>query len=342
MKPIAPARMFRWIVAALFFLLLATAAKQKFSQPLTPIFDPDTPGYLNPALSQLSGHGLLQTQGRSFLYPVLTLGLLKTTGDLRSIVVMQHLASLLTAVVWMGIWIAWSSFLPRNWTRDFLAPLAGLAAVGLYLVSAETVLFGLQVRPEAVFPLAASLQLLCLMAFIKARWPAGSRSKPGLVLASGAGAMLFSVAAYNLKPSWGFAILLSPFVLGIGALFRRRGRPIRWTAAPLVLGSLLALLLLAAVPAALKWKPDNASKAFLPMLLFAVHANIISDYLQEEVNAGKATPEEAEFSSRLQAGIEQSRNPLGAYRLLGHNPDYLMFGSKTLNVIPNVSTLEER
>lgn len=335
-------RLFNAGLVLVFLFILFFAAKQKFSQPLTPIFDPDTPGYLNPALSQLSGTGLLQTQGRSFLYPVLVLGLLKVTGQLESIVVMQHIASLLTAVVWMGVWMVWTSFLPRNAVRFCLSPLIGMAAAALYLWSAETVMFGLQVRPEAVFPLAASLQLLCLMLFIRVRWYGGSETKWWPALASGSGAMLFAAAAYNLKPSWGFAILLSPFVLFLGVLLRRKSRSIAAAAAPLFLGCLLAFVLTVVVPVALKWKPDNASKSFLPMLLFSVHANIISDELQSAVAEGTAGPAEAEFAARLREGIEKSREALGSYKLLGHNPDYLMFGSKTLRDIPGVSTIQER
>ena len=305
------------------------------------MLDPDSPGYLNPALSQLCGHGFQQTQGRPFLYPALVLGALDATGDLRSIVVMQHVASLLTGVAWMGICVVWSSFLPPGWVRRFLVPLIGLASVGFYLAGAETILFGLQVRPEAVFPLAAALQILCLMVFIKARWPGVDPPNAPLAIASGIGAMFFTAAAYNLKPSWGFAVLLTPLVLGLGILFRPSGLSAARAAVPLVSGCSAALILLTAVPAALHWKRDEVSKSFLAMNLFAVHANIISDYLQGEVEAGRAGPEEAEFSGRLRAGIQESRNHLGSYALLGHNPDYLMYGSQALARIPNVSTAEE-
>jgi len=342
MKPAPALWVFRGLLALLFVLLLAYAAGQRFAQPLTPICDPDTPGYLNPALSQLSGQGLQQTHGRSFLYPVVILGLLKASGDLKSIVVAQHLASLLTAIVWMGIWVIWISFLPENWTRHVVAPLLGLAAVGFYLIGAEPILFGMQVRPEAIFPLVAGLQILCLMLFVKARWSAGGKSKDGIVLASGIGAMVFAVASLNLKPSWGFAFLLSPLVLGLGVFIQRRGRSLLAAGLPLLAGGLLALILVAAAPVALQWKPDSASKSFLPMLLFAVHANIISDYLRGEVDAGRASPEDAAFSSRLSSGIEESRHQLGRFVLLGHNPDFLMFSSQTLVQLPGVSTLEER
>ncbi|MFZ4780264.1 MAG: hypothetical protein ACOYM3_33335, partial [Terrimicrobiaceae bacterium] len=203
-----------WLYVLLFVVLLACLAGQKFSQPLTPVYDPDTPGYLIPALSQLSGDGLQQTQGRSFFYPALVLGLLKFTGNLESIVIAQHVISLLTAVVWMALWVVWCSFLPRSLTRLLLTPLIGLAAVGFYMAGAETILFGLQVRPEAVFPLAASLQILCLMIYIKARWPVSGEPDTSVALASGAAAVVFTVAAYSLKQSWGFATLLSPMMLG--------------------------------------------------------------------------------------------------------------------------------
>jgi|GEM_PF-2275816 len=339
--PAAIDRAFRRAVAAAVIALLFCAAAQRFSLPLTPVLDPDSPGYLNPALSGLSGHGLQQTQGRPFLYPVLVLGLLNATGDLRSIVVAQHVASLLTAVVWMGICVVWNSFLPPGWVRRFLAPLIGLASVGFYLVGTEPILFGLQVRPEAVFPLAAALQILCLMLYIKARWPGTDKPDGPLAVAAGIGSMVFTAAAYNLKPSWGFAILLTPLVLGLGIVFRPAGQSIARAAVPLVSGCIAALFLLAVVPAALHWRSDKASKYFLAMNLFAVHANIISDYLQGEVEAGRASPEEAEFSGRLRSGIQESRSRLGSYVLLGHNPDYLMYGSQTLARIPNVSTVEE-
>ena len=340
MKRIEPA--FRLLLAGAFVVLLACAAAQRFSLPLTPIFDPDSPGYVNPAISDLSGQEFQQTQGRSFLYPSLVLGVLNVTGNLKSIVVMQHVASLVAGVAWMGILMVWSSLLPRGHVRSFVAPLIGLAAVGFYLTGAETIMFGLQVRPEAVFPLAGALQILCLMIFIKVRWPDNGAEKSLWILASGIGAVFFSAAACNLKPSWGFAILLTPVVLGAGIVFRPAGESLKRAATPLVSGCILTLLLMTAIPAALHWKRDEASKSFLAMNIFAVHANIISDYLQEKVDAGKATAGEAEFSQRLRAGIEESRHQTGRYVLLGHNPDYLMYESSTLVSIPGVSTLEER
>jgi len=39
-------------VLAVFVVVLIAAALQRFTLPLTPVFDPDTPGYLSPALSR--------------------------------------------------------------------------------------------------------------------------------------------------------------------------------------------------------------------------------------------------------------------------------------------------
>lgn len=324
-----------------FALVLAYAAIQRFSLPLTPIFDPDSPGYIRPALLQLAGEGFQQTHGRAFLYPTMALGVLSVTGDLRAIVVLQHLASLLSGVAWLAAWLVWVSMLPRGFLRDDAAPVAGLACVALYLWSSETILFGPQIRPEAVFPLFAALQILCLLAYLKVRWPADREQCFPACLGWGAAAMYFAVAAANLKPSWGFAVLLSPLVLVIGVVVRRGGKSLALCAAPLFVGVLLVLLFNAVLPAVTGWKTDRAAGRFLPTLLFAVHADILAESLEQDVRLGKATPEEAAFLGRLRGELEESRRRKGTYRLLGFNPDYLMFQSKALANLPGVSTLPQ-
>src|SRR5215470_4032033 len=49
--------------------------------PSTPLSDPDTWGYLNPALSWLGGLGFQQTYGRNWLYPAILAAILKIGGD---------------------------------------------------------------------------------------------------------------------------------------------------------------------------------------------------------------------------------------------------------------------
>ena len=326
-----------------FALVLAWAAFQRFSLPLVPAFDPDIQGYLNPALSALAGGPFIQVEQRAFLYPAILLAVLKGTGSLAGIVVFQHLTSLACGVVWMVIWRAWVAFLPKSGVRLYVVPWIGLAGAALYLWGADTIFFGIQVRPEAVFPLFASLQVACQMLYIHARWPVqqAAEGRWGLYL-SGAGALLFAAMAYNLKPSWGFAVLTSPLLLVAGIIFRRGALPVGATVWPLILGALLAGLFVVGLPRVLGWVPERESSDFLPKHLFSVHADIILDNLQGQVAGGRAAPDDLRFAGSLARSVEESRAALGPYRLLGHNPDYLMYGSSALAELPGVTSGQER
>src|SRR3982751_3817649 len=77
-----------WVVLGLVF---AGAAWQRFKLPLTPIADPDTWGYLSPALRKLTGAEFGHTQGRNFLYPGFLYLVLQCFGDFRAIAIVQHL-----------------------------------------------------------------------------------------------------------------------------------------------------------------------------------------------------------------------------------------------------------
>src|SRR5216117_3651824 len=75
-------------------VVFAGAAWQRFSRPLDPIADPDTWGYLSPALRKLTGAEFGHTNGRNFLYPGFLYLVLAAFGDFRAIGVVQHLLGL--------------------------------------------------------------------------------------------------------------------------------------------------------------------------------------------------------------------------------------------------------
>jgi len=55
-----------WVALAAIFVF---ATWQRFTLPLDPIADPDTWGYLSPALRKLAGAEFGHTHGRNFIYP---------------------------------------------------------------------------------------------------------------------------------------------------------------------------------------------------------------------------------------------------------------------------------
>jgi len=306
------------------------AAYQRFSLPIWPVADPDTWGYLNPALSWLAGKGLQQTFGRDFLYPVFLLLVLKTTHTFSAIVVVQHLLGLLSGVVWWGIWSAWSRWLPDGIARRFVAPLCGLGGLALYLWGGRTVMFEMQLRPEAIFPLVALVQIAAMLGYARARWKGGTA--PAICL-WGALAMWAAIAAQNLKPSWGLAFLAAPLLLVIG-LFGRGFPPLRARVIPLLVGLLGVAFFVQGLPRAIAWKTDQDSRTFFPTILFAIHANIMADHIRHEIASGRGLPGESRFLEDLDRGIREGAGEGNNYKLIGFNADYLVYDSPSLANAP--------
>jgi len=75
-----------WATVAFIF---AWAVWQRFKLPLDPIADPDTWGYLSPALRKLTGAEFGHIQSRNFLYPGFLYLVLRCFGDFRAIGVVQ-------------------------------------------------------------------------------------------------------------------------------------------------------------------------------------------------------------------------------------------------------------
>src|SRR5437763_8189769 len=89
-----------WIVLGLVF---AGAAWQRFSRPLDPIADPDTWGYLSPALRKLTGAEFGHTNGRNYLYPGFLYLILSLFADFRAITFVQHLLGLMAGAFFYSL-----------------------------------------------------------------------------------------------------------------------------------------------------------------------------------------------------------------------------------------------
>src|SRR5947207_9925172 len=94
-------RLCYWTALALVF---AWAVWQRFKLPLDPIADPDTWGYLSPALRKLTGAEFGHTNGRNFVYPAFVFLLLRLFADFRAITIAQHFLGLLAVAFFLLTW----------------------------------------------------------------------------------------------------------------------------------------------------------------------------------------------------------------------------------------------
>ncbi len=315
-----------------FAAVFGFAFYQRLQLPWLALPDADTWGYLAPALLELSGEGFRQTFGRSMAYPLFIWAILRSTGSFEAIAIAQHLLGWLSGFLWVWVFFLWASWLPAGLRREPWIGWVGVLGLALFLLNARMLIFEMLLRPESIFPFFALLQIALTLQFIDGRWRRGSKTA---MIASGAAALLASIVCLSLKPSWGFAAMIPGSVLLLGC-WPVAGN-LRWRGAvgALGVGLLLVFAWQKVVPNNVGWIQDTASKGFLPMTLFTVHADLISKSMHTRAQRGELTPEEIVFLGQLDDRIEEGRRLRnGGYRVLGHDPDFLLYHSDTLRLLP--------
>ena len=329
-----------WVVELLILLLVLAGAWKAWSAwPPVPISDPDTWGYLNPALSWLSGQGFQQTDGRDWLYPAFLAFFLKTTGSFHGIVVWQKLLALVSGILMAVTWHCWASMQALNrWGRCAFAVLGALP-IYVQLVNQQSYFFVISIRPEAVLTFFVYAQLACLMLYCKYRW-----QKPRVIpsMLFGAGAIVFAYACFLLKPSWYFAFgtTSAPVLVGLfGQALSRKARFLTPVLGVAAAGFLLWL------PAKIWFIRDGTSRTLLPDALFCVHAELIDKLLESRLAAmPDSSPEKARLQTltkTLESEIGDAKKGRRIYAKLIIDADYLMH-SHTLSAAISEYTGNDR
>jgi len=315
-----------------FAAVFACALWQRWHMPWLPLATADSWGFLGPALYELGGEGFRQTHGRSIAYPLFLLSVLRAAESFPAIAVIQHALGLASGLVWIWVFSLWTAWLPEAVRSRPWVWWIGVFALGLYLLGACTVVYETTLRPESIFPLFAFLQIGCTLTFLRARWAPESG---GRAILFGSLSLLCAVVCVSLKPSWGFAAAVPVFALLLGIVARGQSSLRYASCLALACGVVLVVVWQKAVPWTTGWINDNASITFLPATLFTVHADLISKTMHEDAARGLLSGEEKDFLVHLDQRLAESRNTARPkYKVLGHDPDYLMYHSDTLTVLP--------
>ena len=299
-------------------LILASGWPMRASLPPCPLWDPDTWGYLNPALSWFNGQAFQQTDGRQVLYPSLLLLPLFQGQGFAGIAYAQQLVGVLSALLFWGIWLLWWNLLPSSRVRDVVLPWPGLVALALYSWNPSTVFYELSLRPESIFAAFGLAQLACAVVFLRGAFHA-SRSRT-ILIAAGALSLFLAFCCFRLKPSWAFAMMFTSLPVAAAIAFATSRRKEALAAAA------LGFLAIAGMSAAYKsWMvPDSASTRFLPTTLFTIHADLIAARMAGSTDGD---PWEKSFRDNLESELAIARSNPGTYTVLGFDPDYLMYRS---------------
>jgi hypothetical protein len=311
-----------WTAVALVF---GWALWLRFCLPGTPIADPDTWGYLSPAISQLLGTGWAHHL-RNYFYPGFLFILLRTFNDFRAITVAQHLLGMAAGGLFLAVWGRIRGFAIEPRVPRGIHAAIGLGAVAMYLFARDPRRFEAGIRPEGIVSFLIMLNIWLVVEFAWRLWVRRTERMP---LALGVAAVGSAVVLGLAKPSFALAAAggVAPVVVGLFGQF-----PIRSKFA-LVLGSaVLGGLLL--VPEQFLARGDEASKTFLPTELFMIHAGLIRDQMAADVASGAALPYRTDWLGRMERRLNQeiAKSAIDhPFPTLGLNPDYLMFRPDSFN-----------
>ena len=315
-------------------LVFALAAWLRFRMPQLALGTHDTWGYLYPALAGLAGGGMPETNARGIAYPLFLRIVLGATGSFPAVAVAQHVLGLASGLFWWFCWNLWCEWVPEKMRGA--ARWCGAAGLALYLCSGHTIFYESTLRPEGIFPFVALLGLAATWLFVRARWVNPSSS----VAWWSALSVFCTLICLSLKPSWGLAAAVP--VLLIVASFAGNF-PARWLGMTAALCALSAGAWIFLVPSVAQWRNNEASKLFLPETLFVQHAPVIAEVMAQSAARGELSAGHAEFLGRLQTRLEESRTTkLQTFTGLGHNPDYLLYGSDTLAQLPGPNEIDAK
>jgi hypothetical protein len=254
--------------------------------------------------------------------------ILAAFGDFRAIGVIQHLLGLAAGGIFLVTWKRIRVFVPNSLLNPATHDVIGLIGAAIYLLATDTTQIETQLRPEAVCGFFISLNL-----YFAAQFVAFSFLKPRrtAALTSGIATVVISLLLASLRPNFWFAAIT--LTIPVAAFFVRRscGPEKIALAASLILAGMVILW-----PEHILRRNDNASRTFLPTMLFVIHADLIRDQMAVDLKRNVSLPYTREWLDRvynsLNAEIAKSQRKYpGHYRSLKFDPEYLWFEPSSIS-----------
>jgi hypothetical protein len=315
-----------WTALAFIF---AWAVWQRFTLPLDPIADPDTWGYLSPALRKLTGAEFGHTNGRNFIYPGFLFVLLRIFADFRAITIAQHFLGLLAGAVFLLTWKRARIFVPSPRIGRFGHALIGVAGAAIFLLQWQTIVFEKEIRPEGICAFVLSVTFYLLIQFVACFY---LEHRCTATVAYGIALSFTAILLASIKPSFGLASLfvLTPII----PLFWRSGW--LWQKIWFCLGLAFSAALLL-LPENFLSRNDEMSRTFLPTTLFVVHADLIRDQLADDLENNVSVPYSRDRLERLYLALrtEIAKSYAArqyAHHSLGFDADFLMYDPNSIAV----------
>ena len=284
--------------------------------PAVASYDPDTLGYLRPALSVLTGGPFALAQSRSFVYPGFVLAVLSVFGSIPALIYAQAVLCLATAVMVAALPLA--ATLGTRMTPLTRVARATLGAGLLVLFfHYEPMAYEVHaIRPEMLYTaLSAALFLLLVLAF--------RLSDPSWLLACCGVGLYLTVANFYVRPSWGVAMIFSGGLFALRILFVTKAGP-AVRVVVLAVSGVLAMTTLTWTNTHLSETYDRYNyKVFGPLNVFCHHVPLIITSLDRRIAAHQTDRDMPLVPLRSALAEVLTHYPDGT--LLGYDPNICLW-----------------
>jgi hypothetical protein len=322
-----PSRLAGLLYVLLIALIIGWAAFQRFRLPVWPVSDPDTWGYLNPALSKLTDGPFQHSGARNFVYPGFLLLILAIGRSFAGITFVQHTLGLLTGGLLFACWHELPKFNKLGSIGEQIHRVAGLFLLAIYLLSSQPIVAEHELRPEAITPFFAVLDILVGLKFLEQQCLRRDSARSCWL---GAAIVIVSFLLLSLKPSFGLTAFfaITPVLVTLFRRKRARSERIAFLAATTISALFLVL------PEHYLAKSDSFQTTFLPSTLFFIHANLIENQMEEDIARGDCGDHGCDWLSGITSDfreeIRHSWERNQSYESLHSDPDYLMYASDVI------------
>ncbi|PWU10141.1 MAG: hypothetical protein C5B47_02645 [Verrucomicrobia bacterium] len=313
---------FLWLYRATLIALFFAAWHFRTLLPPPPFSDPDTPGYLSPAL-QLLTTGVYGYTWRGFPYPLFLTLILKICPQLEAIAWTQHALGLATAALILLIFLRLRAFFPKGQILDWATRLVILVAVAVTGFCRFVLVMEHSIRPEALFSLVSAGTLLLGVEFSRRALLRKETDWISSIL--GSLLIVAAVGTYYVKPAWGLA--LGTTLLPLYCAWIWIPRNWKWKLITTCTGIILALIGFVFPSLFLQKQYIANTCGYLPPALLCTHAEFLADIMQKDA---LLLPPESQKRIYLLKFVEDTRKamlrPSSERYGLALDPNDIMYG----------------
>jgi hypothetical protein len=312
------------LVRGVWFIAIATtiyALYEWYSVPVTTLFEPDSLGYINPALSALAGGPLTITSTRSFVYPGFILAILATFGSIPALIYAQAILCLATAAMVATLPLAASIGTKITPAARILRAYLGAGSLLLFYHYGPLAYSIHAVMPEMLYTTLSTMVFMLLILSFRL-------TSTTLTIICCVVGIYITIANFYVKPSWGVAMVLSVLIF-VFRIIIERSVALFIRSSIVLLTAIISLITLTTTNINLSEAYDRYNyKVFGPLTLFCHHAPLIINYIDNHINDNYILSElKNDLTEIISKGPGHDN-----YNILGYDPNICLYGKIRLPI----------